>query len=184
MNHRPNVCVYYSEGPNFGARLRAVRKRFPNARVCAMAPPARSLTDEEQDLVDEVICTAHDHYSPLHLQACWSLVRRIRRARFDVFVVMFDSLQLNLLTGLSRARRAECWDSEGRIFQLPHSLPAAILRVASRPVLGRTKWAWIQTITWCARSRPSHPDKGLEADTSPTRDLNEERRRRRARALR
>lgn len=148
MNATPYICAYYSEGPGYLTRLKSLRARFPHGRICAMVPLGQALSDEERAETDDVVETSQAHYSPRELRACLSLLRMIRRRRFDLFMVMFDSIQLNLLAALSGARRRECWTQDHCIVRLPRSVPGVLWRVLLGHLRGRLVFLPIWLMLW------------------------------------
>ena len=155
----PHICVYYSEGLNYLERLRALRRREPDARICAMVPAGYCPSEAERAVADEIVEMECGHYSPRDVRACLRLVRRIRAERFDGFVVMFNSLQLRILAGLSGARRCACWRGDNEIQPLTTSallVPACLVFEAVR---GWTAYAVAWTAVHCRPVRRRRPPK-------------------------
>jgi hypothetical protein len=162
VNAPESICAYYSAGKYFGVRLKALRRQYPGAHITAMVPHGHALTDTDCAQLDAVVETEQTSYSPRQTVACLRLVRQIRAGRFGLFVVMFDSLQLNLLAALSGAAQAECWTNENRIILLPRTISGTLLRLAARPAAGVVRLAWVAVHVY---GNPCQP--GPVTDHSP-----------------
>ena len=55
------------------------------------------------------------------------LIRRIRKERYEIFVVMFDSFQLRMLAALSGASRNMVCLPQGRLLPLSSNLLSVVL---------------------------------------------------------
>lgn len=141
------IGAYYSNGLLYGARLQALRRRYPDAHLSAIVPPGFTMPTGTREIVDEVIETERTHYAPRDLPACLRLVRVLRAGNYDRFVVMFDSVLLNALAMLSGARHPECWNAESRILPMPRTPLGLVYRVLLRnPVChARYAWVWLRT---------------------------------------
>ena len=137
MKDKPSICVFFSFGPNYVEILRHTRAHHPDATICAMVPAGYPMTDEERSFVDEVVETELPSYSPRDPKACWRLVKLIRSRRFDRFVVMYESVQLRILAGLSGAKRCESRGRDNRNRVLSRSLPGALASIL-----------WVYTHGW------------------------------------
>lgn len=165
MSNPLKICVFFSKGDLFVERLVAVRRRYPDAYVCAMIPARYEQAEALLKHVDEIIRTERDGYSVRTPGACARLVRQIRNRRFDLFIVMFDSAQLNLLGGLSGAKRVECWDTENRIHVLRRRVSTAALRLTGRRMWGAVRFLRVQTaIAFTARGGPDFRTQHHEID--------------------
>ena len=72
------------------------------------------------------------------------LIRRIRMERFNLFIVLFDSIQLNILGGLSRSGSVECWDNANVIHPLSHSPVGVVFRLLGRRLYGFMRWCFLE----------------------------------------
>jgi hypothetical protein len=136
MSKAPRTCVFYSLGNNYPRILKEVRARYLGTRLCAMVPPGHPFTSEDLAPADEVIETERARYSPRDVGACLRLIRGIRAGRFDRFVVLFESRQLQILAALSRAPHCECWIIDGRVVALSPSVLGVFRRGATRVLRG------------------------------------------------
>lgn len=115
MNGAERVCAYYSRGPHFARNLKVLRQRHPDSDITAIIPPDYPAASLE-GLADTVEPVGLASDGRRDLRALIRLARHIRRGRYDLFVVMFDSPKLRLLASLSGARRRECLTIDGRRF--------------------------------------------------------------------
>ena len=141
------IGAYYSNGLLYGARLQALRKRYPDAHIAAIVPPGFAMPAGSDAIVTEVVETERTHYSPRDIGACMRLVKLLRAGKYDRFVVMFDSVLLNALSMLSGARKPECWNAESKILPMPRTPFGLIHRVFLRGMLNHFNFAqvWIDS---------------------------------------
>lgn len=137
MTGGPRICVYFSKGRNCLEVLRRIKEHEPDARICAMVPKGYPFSEDEKALADEVVETELPHYSPRNVAACLRLVRQIRAAQYDAFVIMFDSVQLRILSALAGARRRIHCTMDGRLVPVTASIPGVMADVAARAIWGR-----------------------------------------------
>lgn len=144
MNRKKRVCMYYSEGPHFVRVLKIARETYLNAEITAMLPPDYPASEEIGALTDCIVETERAHFSPRDMAACLRLLRQIRGAAFDVFIVMFDSNQLRLLASLSGASECLHGTIDGRLAPLPRSVAATL-----GGILLRTAWGhFVYAVVW------------------------------------
>jgi heptosyltransferase-2 len=112
--------------------LRALRERYPKARISLLGKQHAQVILEESGLVDEVIIadlpwTASRNKYPLkaaNLQRLRGLVRRLRAANFDVTVDARMDIRSNLLAALTKAPHRIGYAIGGGGWLLTRSLPA------------------------------------------------------------
>jgi hypothetical protein len=143
MSDSPHVCLFYSTGRNYLQALRELRNLEPHARICAMVPAGYPLAAEEDALADEVVYTELASYSPLNVPACLRLVRMIRAARYDRFIILFASTQLRVLGNLSGAPVCQCLSMHGHLYRMERSVTLVVLKALGRAVWGRLVYAWV-----------------------------------------
>lgn len=154
MTHYNRIGVFFSREESFGRVLLRVREAHPEAQITAIAPPDYAMSDDERALADEAMTTPLSHHAPGDLKANAQLVRAIRRRRFDLFVVMFPSTQLQILAALSGARACRWMRVTGRSLKLPSSLSLALMRAARREIVGHLRYAWIWLAVRLLHVRP------------------------------
>ncbi len=93
--------------------LRAVRERFPDARIAVLAKPwVASLYDGERS-IDQVI-PLEGRPGPRDWSAKWKLVRRLRAERFDLAVVLPNSFESAALVRMAGSTRIIGYARDGR----------------------------------------------------------------------
>ncbi len=158
MNGIQHIGAFYSRGPHFRRLLRHLRARFPGARISAVVPPSYP-GGHIAGLADEVLVTAR---SDRAARAFFSVLRQVRAANFDLFVTMFDSPRLRVLSQLSAARYRCCFTPDGRFFTLGLPLPgtvpgpgkgvggSSLIRIAARSLYaslrGRLRYRYLHYI--------------------------------------
>jgi len=150
------IGVFCNAGIHAGEVVAAVLARFPDADVYALVPPGSFLKKRFGTSMVNVVEMERERYSLREPGVCWRLVRRLRRERFERFIVLFDSLQLGLLGGIIGAQTVECWDDAKVIHRLPRTVPGVLVRLLGRRIWGLTRWARIE-IPSRLRGRPQ-PD--------------------------
>lgn len=101
--------------------LRALRRRFPDATIHGVLRPAVADTLAANPWLDAVLL--HDHHSAQRDQRSWRLTRRIRGERYDVAVLLTNSLRTALMAFLGGIPRRVGYAREGRRFFLNDPLP-------------------------------------------------------------
>jgi hypothetical protein len=164
---RPNrTALFCGLGPHVPSVLRRLRESDPGVRLTALLPLGFDLTGEERALVDEIQTNERQRYSPTEIGPCLRLVRRIRRAHYDTFVVMADSSRLRILAALSGARTRICCHPHGWIEPLHGTLPGIIVRSVARRALG----AIVYAILWAVvRGVPTRTAGGGVGSGAPER---------------
>lgn len=94
--------------------LRAVRRRFPDAKITVLAKPWVSALYEGERSIDRVI--------PLD-GANWNLIRRLRRENFDLAVLFPNSLQSAVVVRLAGVKRIVGFARDGRSLLLTDAIP-------------------------------------------------------------
>jgi len=140
------ICAFYSKGRNYVDVLRRVRQDNPAAQIYAMVPARYPLSDAEGALADEVLRIDRERYGWRDLLAFLHLLGRIRKARYDVFIIAFDSPRLRILAALSGASRCAYCTLEGRLVDIQPSVSGTLANVTFRNVWGRLVYAGV----WCA----------------------------------
>lgn len=136
------IGVFCNGGTHFTEVLCAARRKYPAAALCAFLRRDFEVTPTISSMVDTIRRIERDDYSIADAGAVGRLIRGIRNERFDLFIVLFDSVQLNVLGGISGARNVECWDSANVIHPLPHSIAGVLLRLLGSRVYGFVR-CWV-----------------------------------------
>lgn len=134
------ICALYSHGPHYARVLRHLRQAYPEAVVTALVPPGfpneplEGLAHKRLDMPDAAV-------DRRGLRALRALLPVVRRGRYGLFVVMFDSFRLRLLAALSGARERRCFTADGRFIRLRLSLVRLLADALWRNLRGRvTYW--------------------------------------------
>lgn len=142
MSDPKRICAFYSHGPHYRRMLRFLRERHPAASIIALVPPSYPqdfLTGE----ADEIVTTAQTQYASRDIAAVRHLLRLIRGGGYDLFVVMFDSPRLRVLSALTGIDERYCYLADGRYTPVRLSLMRAAADVLWRNVRGRIMYARI-----------------------------------------
>src|SRR5437773_135034 len=87
--------------------LRAIRERFPHARITiAVGKPAADvieMTNYADAIVSVDRVSLRDGFQPLSILRMWHLVKDVRRRQFDFVIDLHSFSETNLLGFLSRA---------------------------------------------------------------------------------
>lgn len=134
------IAAFYSQGPHFPRMLEALRAAYPGAVLTAIVPQGYPAHAEIEGMADAIQETGAADYSPRRAEA-WRLLAALRRERYDVLAVMFDSLQLQLLAALSRPRRSIQGTMDGRLVDLPRSAVVVLANEAVRRTWGHGVYA-------------------------------------------
>lgn len=137
------VCAFYSKGRTYLDVLRCVRAQYDQTELTAMTPPKYKLSQEEVSLADAVETTELAAYSAKAPKPFLRLVRRIRAARYDVFVITFDSTRLRILAALSGARKCAWCSLDGQVVAIRPTVAGALASAAVRNIRGRLVYAWL-----------------------------------------
>jgi hypothetical protein len=146
------VALFYSVGPHFRRALDRVREEFATAdAITSIVPPGLPGDAVIGVLREDVLVTERSHYTPRDLRPLLGLLRHIRSRRFDVFVVMFDSLQLRLFAALSGAPQRMVCLPQGALLPLRGNVATILFAEGARRIRGRIRY----TAIWLAiRLRP------------------------------
>ncbi|MBI5094477.1 MAG: hypothetical protein HZB26_18825 [Candidatus Hydrogenedentes bacterium] len=143
MSPVKRVCAFYSVGPHYARMLDCLRSDYPNAAIDAWIPPALTAPDAAQDGLCDVVRTEAPHYSPANFAACARLVRQLRGHRYDIFAVMFDSAQLQVLAALSGAQVRLHITPRGKQIPLRSSIAGIACDWLYGILKGRIVYLWV-----------------------------------------
>lgn len=146
MSDVKRICAYYSRGDHFPRLLDGLRARFPHAELTALVPPGYPVSDELRAKVGNIVLAERSHYSPRELLAVARLLQTIRAGQYDLFVVMFDSPQLMLLSALSGCPERACVDRAGRYLPISGSFIGILSRLVASNLWGRAFFAYLWAI--------------------------------------
>ncbi|MBN2311477.1 MAG: hypothetical protein JXR94_21045 [Candidatus Hydrogenedentes bacterium] len=141
MSAGTHIGLFYSRGRNGLQALESLRGLEPDARICFIVPAGYPLSEAECAIADTVVKAERDTYSPADVRACTRLLRTIRAARFDRFVVLFPSVQLRMLGALSGARACVCLSPRGNLRALERSAVWVLAKAACAAIGGRLAYA-------------------------------------------
>lgn len=136
------ICVFRSPDHDsahpLAKALSYLRRCHPGAVIDVLLPEG---ADEGRT---HGASTVH-YYRHAGLTTVWSLLRRLRVSRYDLFVVLFPSSKLRLLAASCGAARKAVLLQNGRLVPLTDSLPRAFFRESFLMARGRTKYwrAWL-----------------------------------------
>jgi ADP-heptose:LPS heptosyltransferase len=122
--------------------LNHLRQAHPGARLIALVPPGYPV-DVLQDRCDEVQTTPQATYGLASPGALIKLIASIRNERYAVFVVMFHSPKLRVVSALSGAPQRMCYTADNRYFPVSLNFATGISTWVARNIQGRITYARI-----------------------------------------
>jgi heptosyltransferase-2 len=102
--------------------LRALRSHYPDAKIVGVLKPTLKDVLYGNRNVDELLLC--DHRSSQPEQRPWQVIQKMRRERFDVGVLLTNSIRSALLAWVSRIGRRVGYARDGRGFLLHDRLTA------------------------------------------------------------
>lgn len=93
--------------------LRAIRKRFPHARITVLARPWVAAIYQGERSIDELI-SLKGKPGVRDWRVKWKLARRLRREHFDLAILFPNSFESALLVRLAGAKRIVGYARDGR----------------------------------------------------------------------
>ena len=145
MSKEHHIGLFYSYGPHFMKTARALRRECPEARITAFLPKEFpiDLLSGLDIVMAQILPNPGTHRS---LSSLISIVRAIRARRLDLFVVLFDSPRLRLLSVLSGAAERQCRLVDGRTIPVRFTLAGSMADTAFRRIRGNMRYAriWIE----------------------------------------
>ena len=138
------ICAWYGVGPNYVPVLRELRRRYPEAHITAVVPPAYAVPEAVYELADEVVVTERDRYTPLAPGPCLRLARQLRAGQYDLYVTLFDTYQKRILAALSGSKRCQAWRRDFRIRDIEPTVGA----VVRAEFFGGIRRRWFFLRTW------------------------------------
>lgn len=148
MNEQCHIGLFYSYGPHFMKTARALRLEHPDSRITAFLPQEFPV-----DLLADLDITAArvlpNPGAGRSVSMLFSIVRAIRAQRLDLFVVLFNSPRLRLLSALSNARECQCRLVDGRSVPVRFTLAGGLAHTLFRRLRGNIRYAriWIEVHT-------------------------------------
>ena len=139
-----HICAFYSYGPHYIRLLKYLRAQYPEARLTALVPPSYP-HEPLAPLVDDIAVTDQERYG---LRTVFSLLRPIRREKYGMFVVLFDSPKLRMVGALSGARSRYCFTVDGRFTPLRLALLRTLLGRLYHHIRGRLLYARIHYVVY------------------------------------
>ena len=118
MSDRERICVFYTVPEQYDSILKALRRKHPDSHITAIVPTAYVDASVVAPLVDEAVRPRYDRYPAYLPWRIVHLVRTLRRGNYDHFVVIFESVKLQLLAAMSGAKKSSCWALHGRVVPL------------------------------------------------------------------
>ena len=145
MNGQPRIAVFYGKGRTFLDVLKAVCAQYPDARLCLIFPGAYPITADERAFASETLQTQSARYGLRDLAPFLGFILRVRRARYDAFVILFDTPRQRIFAALSGARKRLYCRLDGSVVTLNYTVPGVAADAVFRAVWGRIAYAglWV-----------------------------------------
>ena len=154
MKAEAHICVLYGKGRAYRDVLRAVKAAHPQARICALVPAGYVMSAEERALAIEVAIADTTRYSRRDIRSLARLRRRLRAARYDAFVIAFDTPRQAIFAALSGARQVLYCRMDGSIVRIHGSVPGILAMVALRRIWGGLAYAGMWVMVHARRVHP------------------------------
>ncbi len=147
------IGLLYSFAPHFKQAAAALREQYPEAHITALVPP---------DFPEAAVCGVVDRQETCApapggkrgLGEALRLARVIRTARFDVFVVLFDSPRLQALAAISGATRRFWYGLDAALHPLQIRIATACAKLLCQRIRGTLTYWRIWLHIRCTRIQP------------------------------
>ena len=140
--HPEKVLLYYSPSLHFEQAKTLLHQTFPKSRLWAALPPSKQDDDVVREGLSGLVPIPKDDLRPVRdFAACVKLLGSIRREKFDLIVILFDSYELKVFSLLSGCRRHAVINSRVEFQSVNLSIlraPQVILGRPCRALLGHT----------------------------------------------
>jgi hypothetical protein len=150
------IILLCSIGTHFHDAAHELKRRFPRAKLTAVAPAQVVEPLSGTGFLDDVIEMSKNKLHPLtDFGECVRLLKAIRAERSDLVVTMYESAALNLFQSLSGGRNHAVFDTRRTLYPIKVGrfyLLRLIFGNAGRVVLGRLAYALIK-VTLSAHGR-------------------------------
>lgn len=153
MTGQPRIAVFYGKGRTFLDVLKAVRAQHPDARLCLIFPDAYPIAEAELAFASETLRIGNARYGLRDLAAFLDFTRRVRHARYDGFVILFDTPRQRILAALTGARKRLYCRFDGRVVPLQYTLSGVVADAAFRAVWGRLAYAGLWVLVRVTRAQ-------------------------------
>lgn len=170
MTQRTHIGLFYSYGPHFIKTARSLRETHPQADITAFVP---------EHFPVELLSGLNISSQPLlpdtgrgrAIKKVIAIIRAIRRERLDIFVVLFNSPRLQLLSTISGAKVRRCQLVDGREIPVRLSLVSGIFHTAIHTVFGHWRYVRIWMHIHCTRVHPRKINGPLDRQGSDNEPL-------------
>lgn len=150
MTQRTRIGLFYSYGPHFIKTVRSLRETHPQADITAFVP---------EHFPVELLSGLNISSQPLlpdtgrgrAIKKVVTIIRAIRKEHLDIFVVLFNSPRLQLLSTISGAKERRCRLVDGRELPVRLTLLSGIYHTAVNTVVGHWRYARIWIHVRCTR---------------------------------
>lgn len=153
MTRADRIGVFFNKGRNLADVLRVVRGEYPGANVCAIVPRSYSVTEQESALVQETACVERARYGLRDMGALGRLIGQLRKRRYDVLVIMFDTPKVRLLGAVSGARTVRYCRLDGRLVPVRKSILGILGSVTARRTIGGVVYVGVWLAVRLLRTR-------------------------------
>ena len=140
--HPEKVLLYYSPSLHFEQAKTLLDQTFPKSRLWAALPPSKREDAVAREGLSGIVPIPKDGLRPVRdFAACVKLLGSIRREKFDLLVILFDSYELKVFALLSGCRRHAVINSRLEFHTLNLGIrraPQVILGLPCRALLGHT----------------------------------------------
>ena len=113
----------------------------------------RSISGDELALADETLQSGSVRYGMRNLPGFLGFIRRVRRARYDAFVILFDTPRQRILASLSGADRRMHCRLDGKVAVLDYTLPGIAADAVLRGLWGRIVYACLWVLVRATRAK-------------------------------
>lgn len=140
------IGVFYSPGRSLGEVLRAVRQVFPDGDISAIVPRGFSMSSADKSLCTAVIETCETAFSIRRPGSLAALAGRLRKERFDSFIIMFDSPRLRMFAGTIGAGETLYYTFDRRMQPIRGGTAGAAVMAAVNRIRGQAVYICIRLL--------------------------------------
>ena len=155
MSGPRRIGVFYGKGRTFLDALRSVKTYDPAAQVCAIAPAAYPISEDEIALTDEILETDRARFGARDIIPFLHLIGQLRGSRYDAFVILFDSPRQRILASLVGARQRLHCRLDGKVVELEYTIPRVIGDAVLRNLCGRIVYVSLWVLVRVFRVPPA-----------------------------
>ena len=132
------ICIGFSLGDHVQTLLENVRREYPDAHIAMLIPKNHTFPEHEAVEADEVIYSLLSTRDILHPIPMLKFVLQLRKRRFDLAVLQFESIKGRLIATFIKPKRAHAWLNSGEKVPMSTYLPVMMYQFFRARLRGYT----------------------------------------------